>query len=485
VDRTAKALPDDELLCRFLDRHDEAAFAELVAKHLPAVRAVCRSVLRDLNDVEDAAQATFLVLVRRAGSVRNQSALGAWLCRIAWRTAVRLRATNQKRAARQQHGIDPDTIPERATELQPGDTTQTVEEEIDRLPERYRQAVCTCYVAGLSTAAAADRLGLPKGTLLTRLAWARKRLRDRLTKRGVSLHGSLAAILAASCSGAADAVLASRIAIGALALLKGSPVVKVLISERVLTLMEGTVSAMFVTKVKLAVVGVFLLAALVGLGLGRSGVLLAEAGPAGKAASATSSPVPADNGLIAQKGTHPLAEGTPAKADGVHAGPGNELTVRQPNGTFSREVAPFGKAVVTFTENRLHVVATIRVEKLSLTFNIDADYSMNRESVVFGIITAVDMTGGDEEVVAEVAGILGLAHDIPFAFRIRVEDECIIVKDIKCGPIGTHVFTELLGKGAEADGELNLMLGAICGKYKADPNADRTLPPAPPRAKKK
>ncbi len=91
---------DAALLSRFLDAHDEEAVGALVARHLPTVRAVCRSVLRDPDDADDAAQATFLVLARRAGAVRDRQALGGWLCRVAWRTANRLREQNARRAAR-------------------------------------------------------------------------------------------------------------------------------------------------------------------------------------------------------------------------------------------------------------------------------------------------------------------------------------------------------------------------------------------------
>src|SRR5581483_7508531 len=122
--------PDAELLTRFLDARDEIAFEALVARHLPAVRAVCRSVLRDPNDADDAIQATFLVLVRRAGAVRNRPALGAWLCRVAWRTANRLRGANVRRAEKHPASLDPDSTPGRAAPAGTGDVASVLEEEI-------------------------------------------------------------------------------------------------------------------------------------------------------------------------------------------------------------------------------------------------------------------------------------------------------------------------------------------------------------------
>src|SRR5207237_5867120 len=98
-DRGTPPAADADLLTRFLDRHDESAFEALVARHLPAVRAVCRSLLRDPNDADDAVQATFLVLVRRAAAVRDREARGAWLGRVEGRPATQTRAWHARRSA--------------------------------------------------------------------------------------------------------------------------------------------------------------------------------------------------------------------------------------------------------------------------------------------------------------------------------------------------------------------------------------------------
>jgi RNA polymerase sigma factor (sigma-70 family) len=147
---TLKSVSDADLLTRFVDYHDEAAFEELVGRHLPSVRAICRSVLRNANDVDDAAQATFLVLVRRASVVRHRLALGSWLCRIAWRTANRLRESNMRRSEKLIPGLDPDTTPARPTSAASNELVQAIQDEIRLLPERYRLAVLTCYCSNPS-----------------------------------------------------------------------------------------------------------------------------------------------------------------------------------------------------------------------------------------------------------------------------------------------------------------------------------------------
>src|SRR5947209_19095236 len=170
--------PDAELLARFLSDRDEAAFEALVLRHAPAVRAACRGWLRCAADIDDAAQATFLVLVRRAGSIRDGAALGRWLYRVADNVARRLR---QQRP----HAPLPADVPGREP-AGDRDLRDLLAEEVARLPEKYRLPVQLCYWAGLTTTEAAQRLGCPKGTLLTRLAWARQRLQKNLVRRGVA-----------------------------------------------------------------------------------------------------------------------------------------------------------------------------------------------------------------------------------------------------------------------------------------------------------
>jgi RNA polymerase sigma factor (sigma-70 family) len=477
---------DAELLTRFLDRHDEAAAGALVARHLPAVRAVCRSVLRDPHDADDAAQATFLVLVRRAATVRDRQAVGGWLCRVAWRTANRLRADNARRAARNEPGVEPDATPAAARGVPADDTRAALDEEIGRLPEPYRAAVLTCYAAGVPTAEAAARLGWPKGTLLTRLAWARKRLRDRLARRGVTLAGGFTGAFAGWVEVAASAALPGRVGESMTAVQAGGPPAGELVSDRVSFLTEGMVRHMIGTKIKLAVGAGVVAVAVLGLGLGR---MTAGADPGDKKTggigpvigSGTVAPVGAVKPKVEKpaKADEPAEDAEPkAEADGQ----GEELVrVRRPRGSYTKEVPPFGKGTITFADKRLHIAAAVHIQEATLNISLDADYSINPDGVVYGVITSAEVTanGAKGEEAATLGIYSGMVTDMPFAFRLRVEDDAISVRDIKFGPFGSPLLMEAFKN--DAGKEMLMVMGMIGGKYKADPSLDRGRPlPAAP-----
>jgi RNA polymerase sigma factor (sigma-70 family) len=182
-------LSDAELLERFAAVRDQAAFAALVARHGPMVLAVCRGVLKDGHDAEDAFQATFLVLVRKAGSLWLVGSLASWLYRVAYRVALQANKAAARRRTRERQGVEMD-IAGRAgggpwAELRPA-----LHEEVARLPGKYRAAVVLCYFEGLTREQAADQLRLPAGTVGSRLARGRDILRDRLRRRGLTLTSS-------------------------------------------------------------------------------------------------------------------------------------------------------------------------------------------------------------------------------------------------------------------------------------------------------
>jgi hypothetical protein len=166
-------------------------------------------------------------------------------------------------------------------------------------------------------------------------------------------------------------------------------------------------------------------------------------------------------------------------------GPGTELVVRRPRGSFTREVAPYGRATLTFGENRLRITAAVTGDKLSFNLSADADYGVNPESMVYGVITGVDVEtlGAKDEKTAEVALMAGAVHDIPFAFRVRVEDDAVTVKDIKFGPFGSVLFIEALGGEIPHLKEMNVMAAALGGKYKSDANPFREQPTPPVKGK--
>ena len=181
----AVGLRDGELLERFLRERDEAAFELLLWRHGPMVLGTCRRLLRHAADVDDAFQATFLVLLRKARSVTRGEALGAWLYRVAYRVALRARSVARRRAQHERPGLDAAEVP--APPAPPWDDLRPVlDEEVSRLPARERSAFVLCYLQGKTHAEAGRELGCPAGTVSWRLARARERLRRRLARRGGS-----------------------------------------------------------------------------------------------------------------------------------------------------------------------------------------------------------------------------------------------------------------------------------------------------------
>jgi RNA polymerase sigma factor (sigma-70 family) len=263
---------DRDLLEQFIARHDEAAFAALLARHGPLVLAVCRQVLRDAHDAEDAFQATFLILARKAASIRRQESLAAWLHRVALNVARSARAGTARRCALERQAA---LLPRPVADADDGspDWQPLLHEEVSRLPAKYRVPVVLCYLEGKTHAQTAHHLGWPLGTVKGRLARARDLLRTRLVRRGVALSaGGLAVLLSRSAAEAAVPDLLAQAT--AQASLAGGA------SASVMILAQGVVREMFLTQIKTAGLAVLAVAA-----LGTGGAMLAyrtwAAGPAG------------------------------------------------------------------------------------------------------------------------------------------------------------------------------------------------------------
>ena len=191
-----------QLLEQFLGRKDElaeAAFAALVAGHGPMVWKVCQGVLSDSHAAEDAFQATFLILVRKAGSVRRRETLAPWLYGVARRVAVRAGSALPGGGSMKARVQKPEatSMPER---LEP-EELESLHEEVDRLPEKYRVAVVLCYLEGRTHAEAAQLLKCPTSTVSIRVSRARELLRKRLTRRGLALSVATAPTLTPSLPG--------------------------------------------------------------------------------------------------------------------------------------------------------------------------------------------------------------------------------------------------------------------------------------------
>ena len=196
-DAVAVALKQLRLMERFVADADADAFARLVQRHGPTVLGVCRQILRQEHDAEDAFQATFLVLSRKASSIRAAEALPNWLYGVARRLAIRSKSAAARRQAREVALVEPPPAP-RAPDRLAEDLAPVLHEEIGRLPDKYRIPFVLCYLDGKTNEEAAQQLGCPSGTVFSRLARARERLRGRLTRRGLALStGVLTATLAA------------------------------------------------------------------------------------------------------------------------------------------------------------------------------------------------------------------------------------------------------------------------------------------------
>jgi RNA polymerase sigma factor (sigma-70 family) len=261
----AGGLSDAELLPRWAHLRDEAAYEVLLWRHGPLVLSVCRRLLRNPQDVEDAFQATFLILVRKAGSISRRAALAGWLYRVAYRVALRARARAARRASREEPTTQEPAV-EPGQDALWADVRPVLDEEVNRLPEKYRVPFVLCYLQGKTNAEAAREVGCPVGTVLSRLAWARERLRDRLTRRGVVLTvGLLAALLAqAAAPATVSAALVEATRTAALLFAAGS---KAAVSAGAAALTQGVLRTMFLTKLKL-VAAVVVVLGLLGTGAG-------------------------------------------------------------------------------------------------------------------------------------------------------------------------------------------------------------------------
>jgi RNA polymerase sigma factor (sigma-70 family) len=212
---TVAGLTERQVLERFAERGDPVAFEAIVTRHGPMVYTVCRQMLRDPNDVDDAFQATFLILIKKASKLRQPERLGPWLYGVAYRVARRLRT-------RPPTSDLPENLagPRLACPVEDNESVEALHDEIQRLPEKYRVPIVLCCIEGLSHADAASRLGWPVGTVHGRLSRARERLRDRLKRRGVIVSEVIPDALALIRSG--PVVLPDATRLAALALVRGT-----------------------------------------------------------------------------------------------------------------------------------------------------------------------------------------------------------------------------------------------------------------------
>jgi RNA polymerase sigma factor (sigma-70 family) len=283
----AEKSADAALLERFVAVGDEAAFASLVGRYAQLVWGVCWRHLERTQDSEDAFQATFLVLARKAGRLTGPAPLGPWLHEVARRTAVKARTESLRRRARERTMPLELPAPEVVPDLLWKDLRPVLDEEVGRLPAKYRTPLVLCHLEGMTNEAAAARLGWPKGTVLSRLARGRELLRSRLARRGIGLSSAaLAATLSENLGSAAvpPALCESTVRMGCLAA-TGDALHALSANSAVLA--EGVLRSMLNTQLKIGA------ALLLTLGLVGSGVgLLARGVGADENAAVADTPPP-------------------------------------------------------------------------------------------------------------------------------------------------------------------------------------------------
>jgi RNA polymerase sigma factor (sigma-70 family) len=331
-------MTDCQLLERFTAHADEAAFEELVRRHGPTVHGVCRRVLGERADVDDAFQAVFLVLVLRARSIRKGGSVSSWLYGVALRVARRARADAHRRRAAHRRLPAP---AEGDAEPPAGDDPRPLlDEELGRLPDKYRAPLVLCYLQGKTHEQAARELGWPTGSMSRRLARARDLLRRRLVRRGVTLPA--AALTAAVPEALARSAVRAGLATAGGAAAGGA------VPAAAAALAKGAIRTMFLMKCKTA-----LLAAVAVLGLGAAVGLLVHPG----AAAPAGAPVPAGQAKQAvarPRAEQPLKGGAKGKTKGA-----------EKSQILALAYSPDGKTVAVGFNDRSEIWDTQTWKKLS------------------------------------------------------------------------------------------------------------------------
>jgi len=328
---------DRQLLQRFTEHHEGAAFEALVARHGPLVFNVCRRLLRDAHAAEDAFQATFLVLARRAGCIRQPDSLGSWLYGVAYRVAGKLRRATQ----RGQERLAPHLADAPARAVDPltlviwQELGGVIDDALHELPEKYRAPLILCCMEGQTQSEAARALSWPRASLVSRLDRAKELLRQRLAGQGVALStGLLAGALAEQAQATLPPDLVTRTAKTTLLFQLGADLGSGGPSATVLNLVEGIMRAMLLTKLKYAAM-TLLVVGLTCFGLGLLGREAFAERPVTEVAAAP--PVQEDRPAIAEKDRDPLPVGAVARI--------GSLRFRHGSGVRELAFTPDGKAV--------------------------------------------------------------------------------------------------------------------------------------------
>ncbi len=258
-------LTDGQLLELYITQRDEAAFEALVRRLGPMVLKVCRRVVGNHHDAEDAFQATFLVLARKASSVKSRDMVANWVHGVALRTALKARALRVKKQARERH-VNALPEPEAPTASAAHSLKPLLDQELSRLAEIYRLPILLCNLEGKSIRETAQQLGWPQGTVAGRLARGKVILAKRLARHGLAPAGGVM-VLENSLSACVPPSLVAATIKAASVYTAGKSAATGMIAANVAILMEGAMKAMFVTKIKIAA-GVFVVGSVMALGGG-------------------------------------------------------------------------------------------------------------------------------------------------------------------------------------------------------------------------
>jgi RNA polymerase sigma factor (sigma-70 family) len=359
----AAGMTDGELLEGFVTRRDKAALAGLIRRHGPMVWGVCRRVLPNHHDAEDAFQATFLVLVRKAATVQPRERVGNWLYGVAHQTALNARAEATRRRTRQRSltalpepaGQEPDL----RSALQP-----VLDQELSRLPGRYRAAIVLCDLEEKTRKDAAQQLGIPEGTLSGWLARGRAMLARRLARHGLGVSSvALAAVLSQSAVSAGDPIPAISASLHAASLGTAGA-----FSARVALLVESVAGTAVATKMKIAAAVLLILAAALGTGIIYRGQAATPTEQPTIAASGGAAPKPEPSKAIPREGKR-APKFTLGKATTYVTGPLND------DGYIDYETALNERLVKGITpENNANVLLWQAIRPHPLGMTMPAEY---------------------------------------------------------------------------------------------------------------
>jgi len=275
VSARAESASDRELVESFVADRDDAAFTALFRRHGPMVHGLCRRVLRNDQEADDAFQATFLVFARKAHALRSRDTLSSWLYGVAYRTALKARCAAARRRAHE--AAAPVRVPaEPLTEMTVAEAQSVVDQELAALPDKFRSPLVLCCLEGLARDEAARQLGWTVSVLKSRLEQARELLRRRLARRGLTLPAALLSLgmLGSTVQAAVPPALAAA-TVQATTLVAAGAAANPVVSSNVVFLAEGVLKAMLFAKVKVALAVVLALAV---LGIGVTGAMHMRAG---------------------------------------------------------------------------------------------------------------------------------------------------------------------------------------------------------------